>query len=149
MTKILFVCYGNICRSPMAEFLMKDFLQKKGDTNFYIESAATSTEELGNPVYPPAKRLLNSLNINCDGKFARQIKKSDYDNFDYIICMDEMNRRDLNRFFNDKDKKIFSLLDFTEEKGEVADPWWTRDFNATYNDVMRGINAFYKFLKNN
>lgn len=149
MTKILFVCYGNICRSPMAEFLMKDFLQKNGDTNFYIESAATSTEELGNPVYPPAKRLLNSLNINCDGKFARQIKKSDYDNFDYIICMDEMNRRDLNRFFNDKDKKIFSLLDFTEEKGEVADPWWTRDFNATYNDVMRGINAFYKFLKNN
>lgn len=149
MTKILFVCYGNICRSPMAEFIMKDLVEKKGESrNFYIESAATSSEELGNPVYPPARRILNSLNINCDGKFARRIKKEDYDKFDYIIGMDEMNRRALKSFFNDVDNKISILLDFTERKGEVADPWWTRDFNATLTDVEEGTNALYNLIKN-
>lgn len=149
MTKILFVCYGNICRSPMAEFIMKDLVSKKGESqNFYIESAATSSEELGNPVYPPARRILNSLNINCDGKFARRIKKEDYDKFDYIIGMDEMNRRALKSFFKDVDNKISILLDFTEKKGEVADPWWTRDFNATLNDVVEGTNALYNQIKN-
>lgn len=149
MTKILFVCYGNICRSPMAEFIMKDLVSKKGESdNFYIESAATSAEELGNPVYPPAKRILNSIGINCDGKFARRITKGDYEKFDYIIGMDEMNRRALKSFFNDVDNKISILLDFTDRKGEVADPWWTRDFNATLFDVTEGTNALYEHIKN-
>jgi protein-tyrosine phosphatase len=133
----------------MAEFIMKDLVSKKGEeNNFYIESAATSAEELGNPVYPPAKRILNSIGINCDGKFARRITKSDYEKFDYIIGMDEMNRRALKSFFNDVDNKISILLDFTERKGEVADPWWTRDFNATLFDVTEGTNALYEHIKN-
>jgi protein-tyrosine phosphatase len=133
----------------MAEFIMKDLVSKKGEeNNFYIESAATSAEELGNPVYPPAKRILNSIGINCDGKFARRITKSDYEKFDYIIGMDEMNRRALKSFFNDVDNKISILLDFTDRKGEVADPWWTRDFNATLFDVTEGTNALYEHIKN-
>jgi protein-tyrosine phosphatase len=133
----------------MAEFIMKDLVSKKGESsNFYIESAATSAEELGNPVYPPAKRTLNSIGINCDGKFARRITKGDYEKFDYIIGMDEMNRRALKSFFNDVDNKISILLDFTDRKGEVADPWWTRDFNATLFDVTEGTNALYEHIKN-
>ena len=128
---------------------MKDLVSKKGESdNFYIESAATSAEELGNPVYPPAKRILNSIGINCDGKFARRITKGDYEKFDYIIGMDEMNRRALKSFFNDVDNKISILLDFTDRKGEVADPWWTRDFNATLFDVTEGTNALYEHIKN-
>lgn len=149
MIKVLFVCYGNICRSPMAEFLFRDFIEKKGESeNFYIESAATSSEELGNPVYPPAKRILESLNIDCSKKRARRITKEDYDKFDYIIGMDEMNIRDMKRAFGgDSDGKIYKLLDFTSRGGEVADPWWTRDFNATLKDVTEGITEFYKKIK--
>ena len=149
MIKVLFVCYGNICRSPMAEFLMKDFVQKKGEQDdFYIESAATSSEELGNPVYPPVKRLLENLGIDCSKKFARRLRPDDYDKFDYIIGMDQMNMRDMKGFFGqDKDNKIYKLLEFTSRGGDVADPWWTRDFNATYNDVIEGISAFYKKIK--
>ena len=150
MIKVLFVCHGNICRSPMAEFLFRDFVEKKGEGDkFYIESAATSSEELGNPVYPPAKRVLNRCGIDCSKKFARRLTLSDYDKFDYIIGMDEMNVRNMYRLFGeDKDGKISKLLDFTDAKRDVADPWWTGDFEATYNDVINGINGFYKNLKN-
>ena len=150
MIKVLFVCYGNICRSPMAEFLFKDFLKKKGVLDkFYIESGATSSEEEGNPVYPPARRILNGLSIDCSNKRARTLKKGDYDNFDYIIGMDEMNMRDMRaKFGGDKDGKLFKLLDFDSgiTRKDVADPWYTGDFKATYDDIMRGINSFYSFL---
>ena len=152
MTKILFVCYGNICRSPMAEFLFKDYLKKKGVADmFYIESAATSCEELGNPVYPPAKKVLNELSIDCSGKRARRICLADYDKFDYIVGMDEMNIRDMKNFFGgDKDGKIYKLLDFADGRThkDVADPWYTHDFETTKRDIMVGIDGFYKCLIN-
>jgi protein-tyrosine phosphatase len=124
-------------------------LKKKGESNkFYIESAATSSEELGNPVYPPARRILERCGINCTGKTARRLTLSDYDKFDYIIGMDDMNVRDMKRLFGkDEKSKISKLLDFTDNPKDVADPWWTRDFEATYNDVINGINGFYKKLK--
>ncbi|MDY6367145.1 MAG: low molecular weight protein-tyrosine-phosphatase [Clostridia bacterium] len=151
MINVLFVCYGNICRSPMAEFLFKKFVSEKGESeNFYIESAATSSEEVGNPVYPPARRILNSRGIDCSFKRARKIKDADYENFDYIICMDKMNEMALKSFFyGDKHNKVFKMLDFTDNPREVADPWYTGDFDKTYNDIMEGINGFYGYLKNN
>ena len=133
MIKVLFVCYGNICRSPMAEFLFRDFVQKKGEGDkFYIQSAATSSEELGNPVYPPARKVLEREGIDCSDKRARRITLKDYEEFDYIIGMDDMNIRDMKRFFGeDNQNKIYKLLDFTDSPSDVADPWWTRDFGAT------------------
>ena len=134
----------------MAEFVFKKFVAEKGENDFYVESAATSSEELGNPVYPPARRVLNRLNIDCSDKFARKIVPIDYENFDYIIGMDDMNIRAMKNFFGgDKENKIYKLLDFTEEKGDVADPWYTGDFERTLKDVERGITGFYDFLKNN
>ena len=151
MIKVLFVCYGNICRSPMAEFLFKDFVKKKGkESEFYIESAATSSEELGNLVYPPARRILNALGINCADKRARKIVLSDYDKFDYIIGMDNMNVRDMKIIFGgDKENKIFKLFDFGESgvSRDVADPWYTGDFDKTYRDINEGLNGFYKYLE--
>ena len=140
MTKILFVCYGNICRSPMAEFIMKDLVKKNGqEKDFYIESAATSTEELGNPVHRGTRAILDRLNIDYSKKRARQIVKSDYDKFDYIVGMDEMNKRDMKRFFGEDVKnKISLLLDYTDTPRDVADPWWTHNFEITFDDVTRG-----------
>ena len=140
MTKILFVCYGNICRSPMAEFIMKDLVEKKGFANkFYIESAATSTEELGNPVHRGTRAILDRLNIDYSKKRARQIIKADYDKFDYIVGMDDMNKRDMKRFFGEDVKnKISLLLDYTDNPRDVADPWWTHNFEITFDDVTRG-----------
>lgn len=150
MTKILFVCYGNICRSPMAEFIMKDLVKKNGqEKDFYIESAATSTEELGNPVHRGTRAILDRLNIDYSKKRARQITKSDYDNFDYIVGMDEMNRRDMTRFFGgDPKNKISLLLDYTDTPRDVADPWWTHNFEITYTDVARGTQGLYNKIKN-
>ena len=150
MIKILFVCYGNICRSPMAEFIMKDTAKKRGESQtFYIESAATSTEELGNPVHRGTRAILDRLGIDYSQKRARQIVKQDYVNFDYIIGMDEMNRRDLIKFFGkDQDNKISLLLDWTDSPKDVADPWWTHNFEETFLDVTRGVNALLdKLLK--
>ena len=151
MIKVLFVCYGNICRSPMAEFLFKDYVKEKGVADkFYIESAATSGEELGSPVYPPAKKILNRLNIDCSAKRARKLLVSDYDKFDYIIGMDEMNMRDMKRLFGeDGCGKIYKLLDFADSmRGkDVADPWYTGDFEATLRDVRLGLDGFYAYLK--
>ena len=148
MIKILFVCHGNICRSPMAEFVMKDLLNKKGIAGqFEIASAATSTEEIGNPVYPPAKRKLKEHGISCEGKTARQMTKEDYVYYDYIIAMDRLNLRNMPRFVgNDPDNKISLLMDFTNHPGDVADPWYTGDFDATLNDVCEGCVGIIKKL---
>ena len=148
MIKILFVCHGNICRSPMAEFVMKDLLNKKGIAGqFEIASAATSTEEIGNPIYPPAKRKLKEHGISCEGKTARQMTKEDYAYYDYIIAMDRFNLRNMKRFVeNDPDKKVYLLLDFTSRPGDVADPWYTGDFDSTWNDVYEGCLGILKKL---
>lgn len=149
MIKVLFICHGNICRSPMAEFVFKDLVAKCGlSDQFHIESAATSTEELGNPVYPPARRKLNSLGIDCSGKRARQMNKSDYDKFDYLIGMDTYNMRNINRICGgDPDGKVYKMLAIAGESRDVADPWYTGDFEATYRDVLKGSEAFLDMLK--
>ena len=141
--KILFVCHGNICRSPMAEFVMKEMVKNSGlQERIYIESAATSTEELGNPVYPPARRIMAQHGIDCKNKTARQITRADYDNFDYIVAMDEYNIRNMRRFFrNDPENKVSLLLSWANENREVADPWYTGDFEATWCDVNLGCKA--------
>jgi len=155
MIKILFVCHGNICRSPMAEFLLKDIVAKRNIAHqFYIQSAATSTEEIwgliGNPVHRGTKQKLAECGISCEGKRAVQVKKSDYKEYDYLICMDSMNLRNLARIVGaDKDNKIYRLLDFTDDKRDVADPWYTGNFDKTYDDIMLGLEAFLDYLKDN
>ena len=146
--KILFVCHGNICRSPMAEFVMKEMVKNSGlQERIYIESAATSTEELGNPVYPPARKIMAQHGIDCKNKTARQITRADYDNFDYIVAMDEYNIRNMRRFFgNDPENKVSLLLSWANENREVADPWYTGDFEATWQDVSRGCAALLRTL---
>ena len=141
--KILFVCHGNICRSPMAEFVMKEMVKNSGlQERIYIESAATSTEELGNPVYPPARKIMAQHGIDCKNKTARQITRADYDNFDYIVAMDEYNIRNMRRFFgDDPDNRVSLLLSWANENREVADPWYTGDFEATWCDVNCGCKA--------
>ena len=143
MTKILFVCHGNICRSPMAEFIMKQMVSELGlEDSFYIESTATSTEEIGNGVYPPVKRLLEARGIDCSKKRARRITQADYENFDYILCMDSNNLRNLDYMFpQDNGEKISKLLDFTKEPHDVADPWYTGDFLTTQQDVIAGCTT--------
>ena len=140
---ILFVCHGNICRSPMAEFVMKDAVEKAGrSAEFYIESAAVSSEEIGNPVYPPARRLLAEHGIDCTGKAARRIRPEDYEKFDLIIGMDNSNMVRLRRFFpEDPAGKIVRLLDLTDAPGEVDDPWYSGDFDQTYREVLAGVQA--------
>ena len=149
MVKILFVCHGNICRSPMAEFVMKDLVRRKGEENeFFIASAATSREELGNGVYPPVKRILAAMGIDCSGKRARQVTKADYAEFDYIVCMDRNNMRNIKYIIpSDPENKIFMLLSLTDTPRDVADPWYTGDFDITKDDVLRGCNALYKHNK--
>ncbi len=148
MKKILFVCLGNICRSPMAEFVMKDIVEKAGLSHeFEIASAATSTYEIGNPVYPPARQKLAEHGIDCKGKTARQITKRDYDYYDYIVAMDHSNLRNLrNMLEEDPKRKISLLMDYTSRPADVADPWYTGDFQATWDDVSEGCNALLTFI---
>jgi protein-tyrosine phosphatase len=148
MTKILFICHGNICRSPMAEFVMKDLVKKAGlEKQFQIESAATSTEEIGNPVYPPAQRKLAQHGIDCAGKRARQLTNSDYEVYDLLIGMDQANLRNMYRICGgDFARKMHLLLDFTDHPGDVADPWYTGDFDATWRDVEDGCRGLLKKL---
>ena len=148
MIKVLFICHGNICRSPMAEFVMKDMVEKAGlSGDFYIESAATSTEEIGNPVYPPARRKLAEHGISCAGKHAQQMTRADYDKFDYIIAMDRNNLRNLRRIIGeDTDGKVSLLLTHAGRSGDVADPWYTGDFDATWDDVNAGCRGLLKEL---
>ena len=149
MVKILFVCHGNICRSPMAEFVMKDLVRRKGEENeFFIASAATSREELGNGVYPPVKRILAAMGIDCSGKRARLVTNADYAEFDYIVCMERNNMRNIKYIIpSDPENKIFMLLSLTDTPRDVADPWYTGDFDITKDDVLRGCNALYKHIK--
>lgn len=190
MTKILFICLGNICRSPMAEFVMRDMVEKAGLADqFRIESAATSAEELGNPVYPPVRRLLAQHGIDCSGKRARRLERADWERFDLLIGMDEGNLRDMRRILlppaqqngNGHNRgsgsgtfrsnlsakgasgwgapcrddnapgsaqKLHLLLDFTDHPRSVADPWYTRDFEATWRDVNDGCRGLLQVLMN-
>ncbi|MBR4069272.1 MAG: low molecular weight phosphotyrosine protein phosphatase [Clostridia bacterium] len=143
MIKVLFVCLGNICRSPMAEFVMKDMLQKRGLSDCcHVESAATSYEEVGNPVHPGTRRVLAEHGISCAGKAARKMTAADYDAFDYLIGMDRGNIRSMNAICGgDPEGKILKLLELCGDPSDVADPWYTGDFNATWRDVNRGVNA--------
>ena len=149
MTKILFVCHGNICRSPMAEFVMKDLVKKAGlEAEFRIESAATSTEEIGNPVYPPARRKLAEHGVDCACKTARQLKNEDYDQYDLLIGMDRANLRNMHRICGgDFDGKTHLLMEFTDRLGDVADPWYTEDFESTWRDVLEGCRRLLKWLE--
>lgn len=145
MIKILFICHGNICRSTMAEYVMKDLVNRAGLTSsFYIDSAATSREEIGNPVHHGTRRKLKEVGISCGDHRARQMRASEYEEFDYIIGMDSWNIRNINRILGngDPDAKVSKLLDFTQRKGEdIADPWYTGNFDVTYRDVKEGCEA--------
>ena len=158
MIKILFICHGNICRSPIAEFVLKDMVEKMGiKDQFEIASAATSTEEIwgdvGNPIYPPAQAELRAHGIgktpytNFSGKRARQVTKSDLLHYDYLLCADHMNIRNTLRITGpDKEGKVQLLLDFTNRPGSIADPWYTNNFDETYRDVVEGCEGFLKHL---
>jgi len=149
MIKVLFCCHGNICRSPMAEFVMKDLVKKAGlEHQFTIASAATSTEEIGNPVYPPARRKLAEHGIGCGGHAARQLRRDDYDRYDYLIGMDSANLRNMHRICGgDPAGKISLLLDWTGHPGSVADPWYTGDFETTWQDVLAGCQALLEQIR--
>ncbi|MCH5210808.1 MAG: low molecular weight phosphotyrosine protein phosphatase [Oscillospiraceae bacterium] len=150
MMNILFVCLGNICRSPMAEFVMKDMVEKKGiSDDFYIASAATSTEEIGNSVHPGTRRKLSEYGISVAGKTAVQLKRSDYEKYDYILGMDGYNMRNIRRMLpEDTGNKIHRLLDFSKNPRDIADPWYTGDFDTTYDDIYEGCEALLeKILK--
>ena len=148
MIKILFICHGIICRSPMAEFVMKGLVKKAGlASQFYIESAATSREEIGNPVYPPARRKLAEHGISCDGHAARQLTNADYENYDLLIGMDSANLQNMHRICGgDPDGKLHLLMDYTDRPGDVADPWYTGDFEATWQDALAGCQGLLKEL---
>lgn len=163
MIKILFVCHGNICRSPMAEYVMKSMLKANTEmlataglsvNDFEVASAATSTEEIGNPVYPPARRMLNAHGIDCSLHAARQMTQKDYDYYDYIVLMDRNNLRNLRWNISARDyafetgnesssrkRKISMMMDWTHRPGDVADPWYTGDFEATWVDVNDGCKG--------
>lgn len=149
MVRVLFVCHGNICRSPMAEFILKDMVEKRGlAEGFHIESAATSAEETGNPVYPPARRELARHGIGCAGKTARQVTKADYRAFDYILYMEDYNRPRLLRALGaDPEGKCRRLLDFTDRPGDIDDPWYTGDFSGVFQEISRGCEGFLKKLE--
>ena len=148
MKRILFVCHGNICRSPMAEFVLRDMLKRTGNEDrIYVESAATSTEELGNPVYPPARAELLRHGISCEGKTARQVNLFDLGNFDLFVAMDSANVRNLVRMLGEGARdRIVKLLDLTDRPGDVADPWYSGDFSLCYRDVYRGCQALLEQL---
>lgn len=153
MIRVLFVCLGNICRSPMAEFIMKSIISERGlSDRFYIASAATSTEEIwngvGNPVYPPAKRELAKHGISCEGKRAVQITKADYGKYDYILGMEERNIRIILRIVGkDPEHKVKLLLDYSDHPRDIADPWYTGNFESTYRDVVEGCEGFLLYLE--
>ncbi len=148
MIKVLFVCHGNICRSPMAEFILKKLVEERGIAEkFEISSCATSTEEIGNPVYPPAMKMLAEHGISCKGKTARQMTKEDYLYFDYIIAMDRYNLRNMKRFVGDDPySKVRLLMSFANSSADVADPWYTGDFNTAWNDILKGCEGFLERL---
>ena len=150
MIRVLFICHGNICRSPMAEFVMKELVRQAGlEEKIQIASAATSTEEIGNPVYPPAQRKLAEHQISCAGKTARQLRREDYLEYDFLVGMDRANLENMKRMLGgDPEEKLSMLLDYAGRRGEeVADPWYTRDFDATYRDVLAGCRGLLDQIK--
>ncbi len=150
--RIMFVCHGNICRSPMAEFIFRDMLKRCGrEGEFEVDSCATSTEEIwngiGNPVYPPARAELERHGISCDGKRARQLKKADYEKYDLFLCMDEKNVRNALKILGcDNENKVKKLMAFTGDARDVADPWYSGDFETTYSDILKGCTALLSSL---
>ena len=153
MIKVMFVCHGNICRSPMAEMILKEMVRKRGLADrFMIASSATSTEEIwgntGSPVYPPARAILREKGIPCENRHAVQIRTSDYAAYDYIIAMEQFNLRNMRHIIgSDPDRKVFRMLDFTEAPRDVSDPWYSGDFESAYNDISCGCAAFLDYLE--
>lgn len=148
MIKILFVCHGNICRSPMAEFIMKDIIQKEGkSTEYYVASAATSFEEIGNPVHPGTRNKLRQIGISTEGKYAVHLERTDYNKYDFLIGMDSWNIKNIMRIIgSDPDCKVYKLLDFTTHSADIDDPWYTHDFDTTYKEVLEGCQALWKHI---
>lgn len=148
MIKILFVCHGNICRSPMAEFVMRDMVTKRGlGGQFYIASSATSREEIGNPVHPGTRKKLKELGISTAGKYAVQLKKKDYQEYDYLIGMDEWNIRNILRIVgSDPQGKVHKLLEFAGSGRDIADPWYTGNFELTYEDIREGCEGLLSHI---
>ncbi len=149
MIKILFVCHGNICRSPMAEFVMKDIVKKNGkEQMFHIASAATSMEEIGNGVHYGTRNKLREVGISTAGKYAVRMERRDYEEYDYLIGMDSMNIRNMERIAGgDSEGKIYKLLDFTKRAGaDIADPWYTGNFEVTYDDVLEGCQGLFRHI---
>ena len=149
MIKLLFVCHGNICRSTMAQYVMQDLVRKAGiEKKFYIDSAATSTEEIGNPPHYGTRRKLQEMGVPCGDHRARQLTRRDYEKFDLLIGMDEANLRNMRRMLGgDPDGKIHLLLDYTDRPGAIADPWYTGDFDATWEDVLAGCQGLLAALR--
>ena len=146
----MFVCHGNICRSPMAEFVFRNMVKSAGlDDKVYVASSATSTDEIGNGVYPPVKALLNRKSIDTEGKYSVQLKKNDYNNYDMFIGMDSANIRNMHRIFgSDPENKVKKMMDFTLRGGDVADPWYTRDFEQTYADIFEACVSLIDYVSN-
>ena len=149
MTKILFICHGNICRAPMAEFIFKNLVRQAGlERRFEIASAATSREEIGNDMYPPAKRCLRAHGVPFSPRAARQVTPRDYDDWDLLIIMDDLNRRNLNRILpDDPEGKVHTLLSYTGRDAVIPDPWYTDDFESAYRDILRGCKALFEAVK--
>ena len=152
MIRVLFVCWGNICRSPMGEYILKQLVEERGvSDHFYIASAATSSEEIGNPVYPPARRELAAHGIDCSGHAARRIRKSDAETFDYIIGMEELHLRIMRKTFGSRaEGKLFRCLEFTASPDrEIDDPWYTGRFSEVYEQILEGCEGFLDYLERN
>ena len=145
----MFVCHGNICRSPMAEFVFKKMIKERGlEEKYRVSSCATSREEIGNPVYPPARAELRKHGINTDGKYSVQIEKSDYDRYDLFVCMDSRNVTNALKILKaDPENKLCKLMDYTSRGGDVADPWYTGEFDVTYRDIYEGCLSLLKYLE--
>ena len=148
MIRVLFVCHGNICRSPMAKFLFKDLIKKKGiEDNFVVDSGATSYEEEGNDLYRHAATKLREKGIPFDTHSARRIQKEDYDKFDYILGMEQFNLNEIMKIIKeDPENKVHLLLDFSPNPREISDPWYSGDFESAYNDIFEGVSTFLNHI---